>query len=85
MINGFDKEGFMCWLKEEFPGVIDTHWNYDLVENILNYALRDEVSKDQFAYFVSDILPEVDFLEVAKFCDSKHLTDGTLAQLGRSK
>lgn len=85
MINGFDKEGFMCWLKEKFPGVIDIHWNYDLVENILNYALRDEVSKDQFAYFVADILPEVELLEVARFCDSKYLTDGTIKQLEQLK
>ena len=85
MSNGFNKAGFMNWLKEEFAGVIDSHWNYDLVENILDYALRDEVSKDQFAYFVSDILPEVEFLEVAKFCDTKYLTDGTRMQLEQLK
>lgn len=85
MINGFNKEGFMTWLKEEFPGVVDSHWNYDLVENILDYALRDEVSKDQFAYFVSDILPEVEFLEVARFCDSKYLTNETIKQLKQLK
>lgn len=81
MRNGFNKDGFMSWLKEEFPGVLDSHWNYDLVENILDYALRDEVSKDQFVYFVSDILPEVEFLEVAKFRDRKYLTNGTIKQL----
>ncbi len=84
MIKGFDKDGFMTWLKEEFPGVIDTHWNYDLVENIIDYATEHEhISKDQFAYFVSDMLPEVEFLEVAKFCEDGCLTDGTLKQLGR--
>ena len=82
MGNGFDKDGFMSWLKEEFPGVVDTHWNCDLVENILKYALKHEsVSKDQFAYFVSDMLPEVDFLEVARFCDNGKLTNQTLKQL----
>lgn len=85
MSNGFNKDGFMRWLKEEFPGAIDTHWNYELVENILEYALRHEVSKDQFAYFVSDILPEVEFLEVARFCDSKYLTDETISQLEQLK
>ncbi len=84
MINGFDKDSFMTWLKEEFPGVIDIHWNYDLVENILEYALKHEsISKDQFAYFVSDMLPEVEFLEVARFCADEKLTDGTLKQLDR--
>ena len=27
--NRFDKDGFMSGLKEEFPRVIDTHWNND--------------------------------------------------------
>lgn len=81
MYNGFDKNGFMNWLKEQFPGVIDALWNYCLVENILDYALRDEVDKDQFAYFISDILPEVDFLDVARFCNRKYLTDETINQI----
>jgi len=85
MIKGFDKDGFMTWLKEEFPGVIDTHWNYDLVENIIDYATEHEhIGKDQFAYFISNMLPEVEFLEVARFCEDGCLTDGTLKALGRS-
>lgn len=84
MENGFNKEGFMNWLKEEFPGVIDTHWNYDLVENIIDYATNNKkVTKDQLPYFISDIIPEVEFLEVARFCHEFYLTDGTLKQLGR--
>lgn len=84
MENGFDKDSFMSWLKEEFPGVVDTHWNWDLVENIIDYATKNKkVSKDQLPYFISDILPEVEFLEVARFCHELYLTDGTLKQLGR--
>lgn len=84
MENGFSKDGFMSWLKEEFPGVVDTHWNWDLVENIIDYATKNKkVTKDQLAYFISDILPEVEFLEVARFCHEFYLTDGTLKQLGR--
>lgn len=84
MENGFNKEGFINWLKEEFPGVIDTYWNYDLVENIIDYATKNKkVSKDQLSYFISDILLEVEFLEVARFCYEFYLTDRTLKQLGR--
>lgn len=84
MENGFDKDNFMSWLKEEFPGVVDTHWNWDLVENIIDYAIKNKkVTKDQLPYFISDILPEVEFLEVARFCHEFYLTDGTLKQLGR--
>ena len=52
MNNGFDKDGFMNWLKEEFPGVIDTHWNWEFVENIIDYALENKNScNDEFAMF----------------------------------
>lgn len=86
MKNGFNKEGFMNWLKEEFPGVIDTHWNYDLVENIIDYALENKnTSKDQLAFFISDMLPEVEYTEVAKFCDKDILSDFTLEFLKQLK
>lgn len=84
MIKGFNKDGFMNWLKNKFPGCLDNHWNRELVENIIIYATKHEhISKDQFAYFVSDMLPDVKFLEVARFCEDGCLTDGTLKQLGR--
>lgn len=84
MEKGFDKEGFMEWLKKEFPGVVETRWNYDLVENIIDYGFKHEtVSKDQLCYWISDMLPELEFLEVAKFIEDEHLTTGTLDALGR--
>ena len=27
-----NKEGLMEYIKTEFPGLIDTHWNWDLLE-----------------------------------------------------
>lgn len=84
MEKGFNKDDFMLWLKEEFPGVVDTHWNYDLVENIIDYGIENKmVSKDQFCFWLSDMLPEVEFLEVARFMEDEHLTKGTLKELGR--
>lgn len=67
MNNRFDKDNFMDWLKEEFPGVIDAHWNWELVKNIIDYATNNIVNKDEFLNFISNILPEVKFLEVANF------------------
>lgn len=81
MYKGFDSNRFMEWLEETF-----TTDNYarQTVLNIIDYAHKHEhVSKDQFAYFVSDLLPEVEFLDVAKFCEDAILTDDTLKQLGR--
>lgn len=28
MLNGFNKDEFMSWLKDEFPGCVDSHWNH---------------------------------------------------------
>lgn len=71
----FDKDGFMSWLKEEFPGAIDTHWNWDLVENIIDYAMEQKnTSDDEFAMFLSSIFPEIEYMEVAKFCDENMLS-----------
>ena len=71
-------------IKDEFPGCIDSHWNWDFVENIIDSAVEhNNVSKDQLCYFVSDMLPEVEFLEVARFCENGILTNSTLKELGR--
>ena len=84
MLNGFNKDVFMSWLKDEFPVCVDRHWNWDFVENIIDYGVEhNNVSKDQFCYFISDILPEVEFLEVARFCENGILTNSTLEELGR--
>lgn len=84
MENIFDTDGFMLWLKEEFPGCIDNHWSFNLVENIIGYCIKhNPLGKDQLAYWISDMLPEVEFLEVAKFVNDDFLTDTTLNVLGR--
>lgn len=86
MKNGFNKEGFMKWLKEEFPGVIDTHWNYDLVENIIDYAMENKnTDDDELAIFLSSMLPEIEYIEIAKFCDEDMLSNFTLEFLKQLK
>nr|WP_142411358.1 hypothetical protein [Clostridium sp. Marseille-P7770] len=56
-----DKEGFMRYVKEEFPGVIDTHWNWDLLENILDFAILEYDGKPtkELIKFLMYIIPEV--------------------------
>ena len=56
-----DKEGFMRYVKEEFPGVIDIHWNWDLLENILDFAILeyDEKPTEELIEFLMTIIPEV--------------------------
>lgn len=68
MKNGFDKEGFMNWLREEFLGVIDAHWNYDLVENIIDYAVdQKNTSDDELVIFLLSMFSEIEYAEIEKF------------------
>lgn len=56
----------------------------DMVQNIIEYAQKHEhVSKDQFCYFIADLIPEIEMLDVARFCENGILTNDTLSMLGR--
>ena len=61
-----DKEGFIQYIKEEFPGVIDTHWNWDLLENIIDYATLIYNGKELIK-FLMNIIPEVTYEEYVNF------------------
>lgn len=63
----FNTYGFMAWLKEEFPECVDTSWNYDLVENLIDYVLENEESMYMFTRRLYDILPEVTISEIERF------------------
>ena len=57
MIKMFDRNGFMNWLEETF---ITNSFGRNIVSEIIEYAYEHQnVSLDQFAYFVSDLLPEL--------------------------
>lgn len=74
MEKGFDRAGFMAHLEDTFSG-FENSFLRQLVENVLDYARDHEhVSKDQFCHFVSDMLPEITFGEVAAFCRDEILT-----------
>lgn len=74
MEKGFDRIAFMEHLENTFSG-FDNSFLRELVENVLDYATKNEhVGKDKFCYFVSEMLPEVSFGEVAAFCEDGILT-----------
>lgn len=74
MKQGFNKAGFMAYLENEFSG-FDHAFLRQTVENIVNYALeKHNFSLDQLGYFLSDMLPEVEFADVAAFMDDSQLT-----------
>lgn len=81
--KGFNEKAFTEWLEDKFDL---NSYAVEMVTDIIEYAHKwEHVSKDQFAYFISDLLPEVEFEEVAQFCEDCMLTDGTLRALGRNK
>ncbi len=74
MKQGFNKTAFMEYMENTFNG-FENSFLRELVENVIEYANKFEhVSKDQFVYFVSDMLPEVEFGEVAAFMNDDCLT-----------
>lgn len=81
MEKGFNRAAFMEYMQENFNM---NRFSIDLIDNIIEYGYKHEmVSKDMFAEWLSDMIPEVEFLEVAKFMEDGHLTNNTLERLGR--
>ena len=64
-----NKNGLMLYIKEEFPGTIDNHWNQDLLENILDFALLEYNGKstEELIKFLMCIVPEVTAEEYRMF------------------
>lgn len=63
-----NKEGLMTYIKEEFPGTIDKHWNWNLLENIIDYGMENKnYSKGQLKNFLNEMIPEVTLEEIEQF------------------
>jgi hypothetical protein len=59
MKKGFNKQAFMAYLEKAING-FDNHFLRETVENLIDYGLKHEhVSKDQFCYWLSDLLPDI--------------------------
>lgn len=78
MKKGFNDEGFMAYVEYQFPGVFSRSggsFTRELLENLIEYAHKHEqVGKDQFCVFLSDLIPEVEMGEVAAFMEDGCLT-----------
>lgn len=78
--NGFDEVGFLGYLAESFYAFGNTFLR-KLIENLIEYGLiHERVSKDQFCYWLSDLLPEVSFGEVAAFMTDESLTTNGMVE-----
>lgn len=75
MEKGFNAEKFMAYLEQEFNGMENCMFR-GIVENLIEYGHKHEqISKDQFCYWLSDLIPEISFGEVAAFMDDDCLTE----------
>ena len=73
MESGFHKEKFRVYIIDVFHTNI---FSRGMLDNILNYAMRYEnSSKDQLCQFLLEMIPEVEFGEVAAFCEDFILTE----------
>ena len=79
--KGFDSVGFLEWMERQVS--LDAYAKA-LISNIIEYAVNEkDYSKDQLAEFLSDMLPTIEFLEAARFCEDSILTNATLKDLHR--
>ena len=63
MFGYIDKTAFLAWIKENFTGVLSTHFNYELAEGIIDYANSLEGNVD----LIYEIFPEITREEIEKF------------------
>lgn len=73
--GGFDEEGFFDYMDEKF-GVSENPAFEETVKQIVSYGEKHErVSKDQFCYWLTDMIPVLSFGEVAMFVPDSSLTE----------
>lgn len=64
----FNVEGFMEYMRTEFPEPMKNHFTYDLLENTINYLMEEFEDNRSLAHAISEIVPEVTEEEVLRFC-----------------
>lgn len=81
--EGFRRYDFRIYLEKSFSG-FENPFLRELVNNVIDYGLKHEnVSKDQLVYWLCDMIPEVEFGEVAFFMNDDRLTAYGLEEKNR--
>lgn len=66
MFGYIDKTAFLAWIKENFKGILSTHFDYELAEGIIDYANSLEGNVDLID-LIYEIFPEITSEEIEKF------------------
>ncbi len=61
-----DKNKFIDWIMGEFPDELEANFTYDMLENIIDYAM-DNMSNNQVVKFLCRIIPEITEIEIDEF------------------
>ena len=69
----YNLDAFKQYLADEFPSVgFNNSFLRELIDNIVEYAIDHKShTLEEMSYFISDLLPEIDFSEIRAF-DSTH-------------
>ena len=64
------KDKFISYVKGEFPGALDTHFAWNLMDNLIEYGIKNKnYSKGQLATFLDEMIPEVSVEEIERFIE----------------
>ena len=78
-MSSFNRAGFMNYVSDKCTTL--NNLSYQLINNIVCYGMEQKNNaKDQLVYFITDLVPRLDFGEVAAFCDDAHLTNYGIAE-----
>ena len=76
--NNFNKDQFLNYLEKIHQIDCD---GIEIIDNLINYGLKkNNQSPDEFAEFISEVINEIDFEEVAAFCSDSILTPASQIQ-----
>ena len=64
----FDVEGFMEYMRTEFPKPMKNHFTYDLLRNTVEYLMEQFDDNTHLASTLNEIIPEITEEEILKFC-----------------
>jgi len=64
----FDDNGFMEYMRTEFPEPMKNHFTYNLLKNTINYLIEQFDDNTYLASTISEIVPEITEQEILMFC-----------------
>jgi len=63
----FNKYGFLDYMRDEFPTILNNHFTWDFFENVIDYLLSETKDKDCFVEKMEHIIPEINKQEVERY------------------